>query len=138
MLVNARTVRIQWGDCDPAGIVFFPRYFAMFDDSTAALFERALGVTKFALMEQEQFAGFPLVDVRARFLVPSKFGDDVVIESTIHEFRRSSFDVHHRLMKDGTLGVEGFETRVWVVKQPDLSLQAAPIPDKVRGCFAVE
>ena len=30
---NARTVRIEWGDCDPAGIVFYPRYFAMFDHS---------------------------------------------------------------------------------------------------------
>ena len=34
MLVNRRIVRIEWGDCDPAGIVFYPRYFAMFDAST--------------------------------------------------------------------------------------------------------
>ena len=34
MASNARTVRIEWGDCDPAGIVFYPRYFAMFDHST--------------------------------------------------------------------------------------------------------
>ena len=39
MLVNRRTVRIEWGDCDPAGIVFYPRYFAMFDASTSFLFE---------------------------------------------------------------------------------------------------
>lgn len=31
MLTNRRTVRIEWGDCDPAGIVYFPRYFAIFD-----------------------------------------------------------------------------------------------------------
>ena len=41
MLVNHRNVTIQWGDCDPAGIVFYPRYFEMFDASTAALFARA-------------------------------------------------------------------------------------------------
>ena len=41
MLVNRRTVRIEWGDCDPAGIVFYPRYFAMFDASTSYLFEAA-------------------------------------------------------------------------------------------------
>ena len=41
MLVNRRRVRIEWGDCDPAGIVFYPRYFAMFDASTHALFEAA-------------------------------------------------------------------------------------------------
>ena len=31
---NSRALRIEWGDCDPAGIVFYPRYFAMFDHST--------------------------------------------------------------------------------------------------------
>ena len=46
MLVNTRTVRIEWGDCDPAGIVYYPRYFAFFDASTSALIERALGMTK--------------------------------------------------------------------------------------------
>ena len=32
MFVNRRDVQIQWGDCDPANIVYYPRYFAMFDD----------------------------------------------------------------------------------------------------------
>ena len=29
MLTYTRNARIEWGDCDPAGIVFFPRYFEM-------------------------------------------------------------------------------------------------------------
>ena len=41
MFVNRRTVRIEWGDCDPAGIVYYPRYFQMFDASTQYLFEAA-------------------------------------------------------------------------------------------------
>src|SRR3982074_3348498 len=106
MLINSRKVRIQWGDCDPAGIVFFPRYFAIFDDSTAMLFERALGMTKFELMQRHQFSGFPLVDIHARFLIPSRFGDDVVVESGVSAFRRSSFDVQHRLLKAGQLAVD--------------------------------
>src|SRR5262249_5764600 len=40
MLANRRLVRIEWGDCDPAGIVYSPRYFAIFDASTTALIER--------------------------------------------------------------------------------------------------
>ena len=43
MLTNSRIVRIEWQHCDPAGIVFYPRYFAMFDTSTTYLFEKALG-----------------------------------------------------------------------------------------------
>ena len=41
MLINRRTIRIEWGDCDPAGIVFYPRYFEWFDACAAALFEDA-------------------------------------------------------------------------------------------------
>ena len=42
---NTRTVRIEWGHCDPAGIVFYPRYMEMFDHSTTLLIEQALGKT---------------------------------------------------------------------------------------------
>jgi acyl-CoA thioesterase FadM len=44
MFTHSRTVRIEWGDCDPAGIVFYPRYFAMFGHSTVLLIEAALGL----------------------------------------------------------------------------------------------
>src|SRR5262249_23908837 len=96
-LVNRRTVRIEWGDCDPMGIVFFPRYLAMFDDSTAYLFERALGITKYKMMQVYDFAGFPLVDVRARFLMPTRFGEDGEFESSVGKLSITSFTVKPRL-----------------------------------------
>src|ERR1700760_2133478 len=118
MFTNRRDVRVVWGDCDPAGIVFYPRYFEMFDASTTALFERALGMTKFQFVKAYDSLGYPMVDTRARFLLPTRYGDDVVIETTISEIKRSSFDVRHRLTKDGALAVEGSETRVWVGRDP--------------------
>jgi acyl-CoA thioesterase FadM len=39
---NARRLHIEWGDCDPAGIVFYPRYFVMFDRSTSLLIARPM------------------------------------------------------------------------------------------------
>jgi 4-hydroxybenzoyl-CoA thioesterase len=130
MLTNRRDVRIVWGDCDPAGIVFYPRYFEMFDTSTTALFERALGMTKYQFVKAYESVGYPMVDTRARFLLPTRYGDDVVIETTITEIRRSSFDIRHRLMKDGELAVEGFETRVWVERDPadPDKIKAKPLP----------
>ncbi len=98
MLTIQRKVRIEWGDCDPAGIVYFPRYFEYFDISTVGLFE-ALGYRKPALLEAFDIAGFPVVDVRSSFRIPSKFGDDVIIHSSVPEYSRSSFQVHHRLMR---------------------------------------
>jgi 4-hydroxybenzoyl-CoA thioesterase len=132
MLVNSRNVRIEWGDCDPAGIVYYPRYFAMFDACTAALFERALGMTKHEYLKAYDFAGHPLISTQSRFILPTRFGDDVRIESTITELRRSSFDLSHRLFKHGALAVEGLETRVWV--RADVAnggMKGVPIPQDV-------
>ncbi len=132
MLVNRRHVRIEWGDCDPAGIIYYPRYFAFFDASTSALIEQALGIRKREYLKAYDFAGHPLVNAHARFLLPTSFGDDIVIESTVTQFRRSSFDVLHRLTKDAVLAVEGFETRVWVKGDPASGrMNAAPVPQDV-------
>jgi 4-hydroxybenzoyl-CoA thioesterase len=132
MLVNTRVVRIEWGDCDPAGIVYYPRYFAFFDACTSALLERALGMTKHDYLEAYEFSGHPLVDARSRFIIPTRFGDDVSIDTTVTAFRRSSFDLCHRLSKNGALAVEGFETRVWVKGDPVKgTMKSAPIPQAV-------
>ena len=131
---NTRTVRIEWGDCDPAGIIFYPRYFDIFDASTALIFERALGVTKFQMFKTLEFAGFPLVRTRARFIKPTRFGDDVVVESKI-SFGRSSFDVEHRLSLNSEICAECSEKRVWVVRDADGRLKSHPVPDAVLAKF---
>jgi len=137
MLTNRRTVRIEWGDCDPAGIVFYPRYFAMFDHSTVLLIERALGMNKHRLYGAYEFDGYPVVETRARFLVPSRYGDDLVIETTFVGVGRASFKLQHRLTKDDVLAVEAFETRVWVVRDPARPgrLKAQPITPDVAAKF---
>jgi 4-hydroxybenzoyl-CoA thioesterase len=132
MLTNRKNIRIEWGDCDPAGIIFFPRYFAYFDACTHALLERA-GCRQQDMQEKYQILGFPLADVRARFLVPTRFDEDVVVESCVAEFGRTSFQVQHRLYKGDVLAVEAFETRVCVVlsgEEPG-KLQATPVPPEV-------
>jgi len=137
MLTNTRTIRIEWGDCDPAGIVFYPRYFAMFEVCISALFERATGLTKYRMVKAYDFVGYPAVQARAQFLAPAKYGDDVIAETSIGEFRRSSFDVHHRVFNGERLAVEGFETRVWVGRHPDdpAKLKSKPIPAEVIAAF---
>ncbi len=132
MFVNTRTVTIEWGDCDPAGIVFYPRYFAFFDASTAHLFG-AVGLKKIDLLKKYDAVGFPMVDTRAQFKIPSKYGDEVVIETTVTEFRKSSFDIKHRLLKDGVEAIECTETRVWVGKDPENpdKIKSRPIPEEV-------
>ncbi len=131
---NSRTVRIEWGDCDPAGIIFYPRYFAIFDASTAMLFERALGIPKIKQLKIFDFAGYPLVRTRAKFIKPTRFGDDVVVDSAI-SFGRSSFDIEHRLSLNGELCVECAEKRVWVVRDASGGIKSQAVPDAVLAKF---
>ena len=131
---NTRQVRIEWGDCDPAGIIFYPRYFEIFDASTAMLFEAALGMTKFQMFKALPFSGFPLVRTHAKFIKPTRFGDDVTVDSRI-AFGRSSFEIEHKLSLDGVLCAECEEKRVWVVRDAEGKLKPHPVPDEVRAKF---
>jgi 4-hydroxybenzoyl-CoA thioesterase len=121
-----RQLTIAWGDCDPAGIVFNPRFFEFFDASSWMLFDAALGVKPHQLNDAFGIIGIPLVDARANFMKAVKFGDTVEIASRIAEFRRSSFNVEHKLTVGGELSIEGAETRVWAARDDN-------DPEKIRG-----
>ena len=116
--VYRRQFPIEWGHCDPAGIVFNSRFFEFFDWSAWMLFEAALGVRPSELGRKFGIFGIPLVDAKARFLRPAKFNDMAEIASEVSKFGRSSFEVRHRISIDGELAVEGSETRVWATQDP--------------------
>ena len=136
-VVHRRQLTIEWGHCDPAGIVFNSRFFEYFDWCSWEMFEAVLGVPRAQLFAAYDIMGIPLVDARARFLVPVKFGDLVDVASEITEFRRSSFDVTHRMSVAGELAVEGRETRVWATRDKDdaARIRSAPIPAAVIERF---
>ncbi|HEV7276781.1 MAG TPA: acyl-CoA thioesterase [Devosiaceae bacterium] len=127
-----REVEIEFGDCDPAGIVFYPNYFRFFDAATAGLLFEALGSRKSEWLGRFDVVGIPMVDTGAKFLRPSRFGDVVRIETTVTAIGRSSFQVAHRLLNSGELAVEAHEKRVWAGRAEDGSLRARTIPDEVR------
>jgi 4-hydroxybenzoyl-CoA thioesterase len=135
--VNRRQFTIEWSQCDPAGIVFNSRFFEFFDWGTWTLFEAVLGVRPPDLAATFGIVGLPLVDASARFIAPARFGDVVDVTSQVAEFRRSSFDVEHRLHVRGELAVEGKETRVWAARDPSnpAQIKAQPIPADVVARF---
>ena len=75
----------------------------------------------------------PLVEAKARYLQPSSYGDEIVAESRVLSWKRSSFVIHHRLLREGALAVEGWETRVWATTHPTESgrLKSVPLPSDV-------
>ncbi|HZC55562.1 MAG TPA: thioesterase family protein [Xanthobacteraceae bacterium] len=137
--ISRRQFAIEWGHCDPAGIVFNARFFEFFDWGTWGLFESALGMTPQEWPAAYGVVGIPLVDSGARFITPARFGDVVELTSRVMAFRRSSFDVEHKLTVRGVAAVEGHETRVWAGRDPadPDKMKSKPIPPEVAARFRV-
>jgi 4-hydroxybenzoyl-CoA thioesterase len=133
-VVSQRDITVEWGHCDPAGIVFHPRFIEYFDWSCAVLFETATGLTKSELARSYGFAGWPILDLHVKFLNPVTYDDRVQIYSTISALKRSSFEVRHCLTRNGEPAVECSQKRVWCVASDPANqraLKSAPIPDAV-------
>ena len=79
--------------------------------------------------------GTPIVDVQVRFVAPATYGDRIVVESTIPEWRTRSFVMQHVIRRDGAVLVEGREVRVFARKHPDdpARIQAVPAPADIRA-----
>ncbi len=135
MFSNTTEVEIQFGDCDPAGIVYYPNYFRFFDNATAALLSAAFKMHKRRWIAHHGIVGIPMVDTGAKFSRPSRFGDVVEIRSEITDLGRSSFGVRHTLYNQGDLAIEAHEKRVWVGRDPHdgEKIVSVPIPDDVRA-----
>jgi len=137
MLSNRKEIHVEWGDCDPAGIVYYPRFFEYFDACTNALFEKA-GLKKAETLKAYGLLGIPMVDTRGRFYTPASFGETVTVETRIVEWGRSSFQVEHKLYNREVLAAECSEKRVWTVRdsQARNGMRGEAIPDEVKARFA--
>jgi 4-hydroxybenzoyl-CoA thioesterase len=137
---NRIEFEVEWGDCDPAKIVWNPRFFELFDRGTWSLFQTVLGVPRQNLARHFGIASIPLVEAGAQFMVPLKFGDAAELVSRPTYFRRSSFAVSHQIFKGEKLAVDGLETRVWAGVHPDdpERMRAATIPSEVIEQFRAQ
>ncbi|HEX7785059.1 MAG TPA: acyl-CoA thioesterase [Methylomirabilota bacterium] len=125
-------MKVRWSESDPAGIVFYPRFFEWFDLGTEALFE-SLGLPWAAMFPAERIVGVPIVESGARFLSPVRYGDQVLIQTTVSEVREKTFRVEHEVSVGRRRCASGFEVRAWVARPevPDGALAAKPIPARV-------
>ncbi|MDB5606746.1 MAG: 4-hydroxybenzoyl-CoA thioesterase [Bradyrhizobium sp.] len=78
-----------------------------------------------------------MVDTRAKFHIASTHGDWIAIESRVEGFKRSSFEVTHKMFKGEVLAIEAFVTRVLVGRHPNdpMRLKSAPMPEEIIARF---
>lgn len=132
MVRHATTLKVRWGDADPAGIAFYPRIFEWFDTASDELFA-ALGLGWRELFSAERILGLPIVEAGCRFLTPVRYGDEVTILSTITRVEAKTFRVEHEVSVGETRCATGYEVRAWVegAAGEGNRLQAREIPEAV-------
>jgi 4-hydroxybenzoyl-CoA thioesterase len=95
--VHSLSIDVRFGDCDPAGIVYFPRYFDFFHQAMETWFPTHLGFG-YDEFVRERKLGFPAVHSEADFERPSRFGDRIEIRQRVTRLGRSSitfaYEVH--------------------------------------------
>ena len=130
---NVIEIRANWGDCDAAGIIFYPNYFRWFDECTQALL-RSVGLGQRSLREEFGIVGTAAVDASARFTSPVSYGDVLRATSYVEKWGTSSFTVYHRLDRETeVMAVEGREVRIWAKRESDGRLRTEPIPEAFRS-----
>jgi 4-hydroxybenzoyl-CoA thioesterase len=122
-------IDVLFSDCDPARLVFYPRFFEWFDRATWTLFRKAG-------LEGDRLGAviFPLVDIKAKFSAPVRWGESFVVASTITEWRRSSFRVLHEGRVDEEPRCVSEETRVWSVPREG-SIAPTEVPQSIRDAL---
>jgi 4-hydroxybenzoyl-CoA thioesterase len=95
-----RTVQIRFSHCDPAGIVYFPHYFNMFNGLIEDWYTEELGVNYADLILHDQH-GFPFVHIDTDFKIPSRMGEKLELTLLIEKVGRSSLTLVIVGHKDG-------------------------------------
>ncbi|EPL9571034.1 acyl-CoA thioesterase [Providencia rettgeri] len=127
--------KIHFSECDPAGIVFYPQYFVMFNN----LLERwvdTLIPQGFAGYILEQRFGLPTVHLEAEFKAISRMGDDVMLELVVERIGRKSLTLCQRCVSaEGELRMQVIQTYVTTSL---LTHQAIPIPEALHQALTAQ
>ncbi len=129
------TVQVQFGDCDPAGIVFFPN-FSRWMDAASLKFFMDCGVPPWReLVKTRGIVGTPLLEINTKFIKAVTYGETITIATWIEEWRDKVFVQMHRVTRGDDLICEGREVRAFVKRDPDNPdrLRAIPVPDDIKA-----
>jgi len=124
-----RTVQVRFRDCDPAGIVFYPRYFEMFNNLVEDWCEHGLGASFKELIQVRGF-GLPAVSITTDFLVPSTLGDQLRATLSVVAVGTSSITTAVHLV--GQDGIDRVRATLVLVLMDLKTSRATPLPDEMR------
>ena len=129
------TVHIQFGDCDPAGIVFFPNFSRWMDEASLAFF-MACGLPPWReLVKTRGIIGTPLLEIHTRFSRPATYGETIEIHTTVEDWAAKTFRHRHVVKRGDTVLCEGTEVRAFCVRDPANPdrIKAIAVPEDIKA-----
>lgn len=122
-------VNVRFRHCDPAGIVFYPRYFEMINDFVEEWFDKGMGLP-FHTLHVARRIGTPLASVQCDFSAPSRWHETLRQELIVRRIGGASFSAEVRFSgSDAGLRLKASLTIVTV----DLDrMRSTAIPDDLR------
>jgi 4-hydroxybenzoyl-CoA thioesterase len=133
-------VQVGWGDCDPAGIVFYPRFYAWMDTVSHVL-AREMGIPRESMVPPgPDMLGFPVVGTQAQYLSPARMDDVLEIRTWVSRVGRSSLSLRHEIVRVDDAGeellVRGREDRVFIGRDDHGGLKARELTQPMRAALA--
>jgi acyl-CoA thioester hydrolase len=112
MAHNVCEFKVELGDTDSAGLVYYPNYFRWFDRA-AREYLRVTGLTPKEMLEKFHFEQ-PVVNCACNFYAPLRYDDTVRLETEVTEVLPKTFRLEHKIYREGELVASGYEIRAWV------------------------
>lgn len=127
-MIYTRIMPVEFNHCDPAGIVFYPRYFEMTNSLVENFFADMMGYSFGAMMDAGQ--GVPTARLEVNFKAPSRLGEKLQWALQVVRVGGSSVNFVATAMVDDQLRLTADLTLVWVVGE-----KSTRWPDAMRARF---
>lgn len=127
-------VTIQFGDCDPAGIVFFPNFLRWMDAASLNFFMQN-GVPPWReLGKTTGIMGTPVLEIGTKFMKTATYGETIEVHTTVEEWRAKTFVHKHVVRRGDDVLCEGTEVRAFVAHDAEAGrMRAIPVPEDIRA-----
>ena len=134
-IIKAYKVKVEWGDCDPYGIVFYPNFYKWMDSAQWSYFNKIKQpITK--LEKIYGIVGLPLVHTEANYISACYREDILKIETRLIKITKSTIKLAHVIKRKNIEVCSGSETRIWA-KNIEGKIISSPIPNEVRKIFNI-
>lgn len=121
---------LRFGDCDPAGIAYFPRYFDLLNGVVEDWWG-TLGLP-WKVLFGERRIGLPTVRFEVDFRAPSRLGDELRFSLAVRRIGTRSLDLDHVIRRDATVLWQA--TQILVATSLD-SHRSIPWPEDIRAAL---